>query len=199
MAPVRLRWLILAAAVLVAGVATEALTERSVLLPALAVVADWLARPIRTPVGLLIALPLLGAWLYAFRSWRKSLPRLEHYTRDKIGGVIWEWAWESGAPSPHLDPICPRCYGPMRVDVDPATIDLDKPPADRASCACGFEQTIGIGGNYMSDLFRVEVDRRVRIGYWQEALEAWGRRGQPIPSVRLQPTSRSTAPQLDTS
>ncbi|MHC4235867.1 MAG: hypothetical protein ACYSUQ_12180, partial [Planctomycetota bacterium] len=144
-----MRWLIVAAVVLVGGVLAEALTERSILLPATAVAADWLAQPVRAPLGIMISLPLLGAWLYAFRRWRKEQPRLEHYTRDKIGGVIWEWAWESEIPSPRMDPICPRCFGTMAVMADLAQTGQAEPAPDRATCRCGFEKTIGIGGNYM--------------------------------------------------
>lgn len=161
----------------------EALVDRSILLPALSRAAYWLSRPVRAPIGSLILLPLLGAGLYGLRRWRQELPRLEHYTRDQIGGVLWEWDWSSGEPTPSPNPICPQCLRPMLVAADPAPQDEDAPPAHRASCVCGYEQTIGRGGDYLSDLFRVEVDRRVRIGYWQEALERWGRRGQPIPEA----------------
>ena len=179
--PIGARWFIIGAALLAAAVIAEALTERSILLPVLAWLAQWLWRSVRVPSGLLIFLPLLGAGLYGLRRWRKDLPRLEHYTRDQIGGVLWEWEWQLGNPTPRPDPICPQCLRPMLVAPDPAPLSEHGPSADRASCVCGYEQTIGRGGDYLSTLFRVEVDRRVRIGYWQEALERWGRRGQPIP------------------
>lgn len=169
-----------AAAVLAAAAVAEALTERSLAIPALVWFGRLLARPVRVPLGVLIALPLIGAAVYGLRRWRKGLPRLEHYTRDRIGGVLWEWDWRSGEPTPSSQPICPRCLRPMLVAVDPAPPE-GEPPADRASCACGYEQMIGRGGTYLSDLFMVEVERRIRIGYWREALERWGRRGQPIP------------------
>ena len=181
--PIGARWFIIGAALLAAAVVAEALTERSILLPVLAWLAQWLWRSVRVPSGLLIFLPLLGAGLYGLRRWRKDLPRLEHYTRDQIGGVLWEWEWQLGNPTPRPDPICPQCLRPMLVAPDPAPLSEHGPPADRASCVCGYEQTIGRGGDYLSSLFRVEVDRRVRIGYWQEALERWGRRGQPIPQA----------------
>ncbi len=191
-----MRWLIGAAVLLVGGVLAEVLTERSVLLPATAVAADWLAQPVRAPLGIVISLPLVGAWLYAFRRWRKEQPRLEHYTRDKIGGVIWEWAWDAETPSPRLDPICPRCFATMAVVAEWSRPDQEQSASDRATCHCGFEKTLGIGGNYMTDLFRVEVDRRVRIGYWQEALETWGRRGQPIPDLQAHALGAPSAAQF---
>jgi hypothetical protein len=181
--PIGARGFIIGAALLAAAVAAEAITERSILLPGLAWLSQWLGRTVRVPTGLLISLPLLGAGLYGLRRWRKELPRLEHYTRDKIGGVLWEWEWQLGNPTPRPDPICPHCLKPMLVAPDPAPLNEHSLPADRASCVCGYEQMIGRGGTYLSDLFRVEVDRRVRIGYWQEALERWGRRGQPIPQA----------------
>ena len=193
-----MRWLVGAALLLGGGVLAEVLTETNVLLPTATVAAKWLAEPIKAPLGVMISLPMVGAWLYAFRRWRADQPRLEHYTRDKIGGVLWEWAWQEGTPSPRLEPICPRCFGPMRVEAEVAHAEDGRPPSDRASCDCGFERTIGIGGNYLTDLFRVEVERRVRIGYWQEALETWGRRGQPIPDLRTGPVETSPAPRLDT-
>lgn len=175
------RWLVGGILVVVAAVAAEALTERSVLLPALAWVGRWLATSVRVPTGLLLLLPCLGAGLYGLRRWRRELPRLEHYTRDQIGGVLWEWDWQLGKPTPKPDPICPHCLRPMSVAADPAPLVEGAPSVDRASCVCGYEQTIGRGGSYLDDLFGVEVDRRVRIGYWHEALERWGRRGRPIP------------------
>ncbi len=181
--PIGARWFIILAALLVAVVVVEAIAERSILLPILVWMAQWSARTTSVPIGLLMFLPLLGAGLYGLRRWRKELPRLEHYTRDKIGGVLWEWEWELGDPTPIPNPICPQCLRPMRVTADPGPLGEQSPPADRASCVCGYEQTIGRGGDYLSDLFKVEVDRRVRIGYWQEALERWGRRGQPIPQA----------------
>jgi hypothetical protein len=177
------RWFIIGVALLGAAVIGEALTERSILLPVLAWVGRWLGRLVYVPIGLLIFLPLLGAGFYGWRRWRKDRPKLEHYTRDQIGGVLWEWEWHLGKPTPRPEPICPHCLRPMLVAPDPASLDEDTQPADRASCVCGFEHMIGRGGDYLSDLFKVEVDRRVRIGYWQEALERWGRRGRPIPQA----------------
>lgn len=181
--PIGARWLIILAALLAAVIVAEALAERSILLPVLVWIARWLGRSVYVPIGLLIFLPLLGAGLYGWRRWRKNLPKLEHYTRDQIGGVLWEWEWQLGKPTPRPDPICPHCLRPMLVAPDPAPLSENAQPVDRASCVCGFEQTIGRGGDYLSDLFKVEVDRRVRIGYWQEALERWGRRGRPIPQA----------------
>jgi hypothetical protein len=189
-----MRWLIGAVAVLAATIAAEMLTERALLLPAAAATAQWLLRSARAPIGVLILLPLLGAALPRYLSWRRGRPRVEHYTRDKIGGVLWEWEWIAGTASPRPDPICPQCMVAMRVSSQPAPDRGLEASDDRASCGCGYAQDIGRNGNYLEDLFQVEVERRVRIGYWQEALERWGRRGQPVPQRGSAPQSSVNPP-----
>lgn len=165
------------------GVAAEAI-QRGSLLVALAAARDWLAVPVRAPIGLLLLLPLAGGVVPAILRRKRSLPTVHDYTRDRIGGVLWEWSWRLGKPWPDPpEPICPECLSRMRVLSLPAD-DADGSTSlavDVARCACGFEKTLGRGGTYIDDLFRVEVDRRVRIGYWQEALARWGRGGLPVP------------------
>lgn len=177
-------WQLAAAVGLVAlGVAAE-LIERGSVLATLAIVRRWLGVPVRAPVGLLLLLPLAGGALPAILRRRRSLPTVHDYTRDRIGGVLWEWNWKLGKPWPDPpDPICPECLSRMRVTSVPVHgADGDGSPAsDVARCPCGFEKALGYGGTYLDDLFRVEVDRRVRIGYWQEAIARWGRCGLPVP------------------
>ena len=164
-----------------AGVVLEVYVQEGTLLAAFTTLRTWLALSVSLPLGLLILLPLLGAAVPSFVRWRRSGPRLDDYTRDKIGGVIWEWEWKSGNPYPEpLSPICPECMRSMVVRSERSEEGRAQ-AADVAECPCGYRQTIGQGGNYIDDLFKVEVDRRVRIGYWREALEHWSSRGRPLP------------------
>lgn len=175
-------WLLGMIGLVAAGAALEMFVERGVVLAGLAVLVDWLLHPVRAPIGIFLLLVIVGAALPTFLRWRRNRPRHDHYTRDQIGGVIWEWRWEAGRAYPDSpNPICPECLRAMRVLSESSPADGEMPASDVARCQCGFTKIIGRGGNYIDELFRVEVDRRVRIGYWQDALERWGRCGLPIP------------------
>lgn len=125
---------------------------------------------------LLIVWLSMSVAIYARRWWRSRI-RLEHYTTDTLGGIVWRWKMLDGKPR-SITPHCPTCDRELRLkktDLDTWTdeysgFDLNCP----AQC---YRQHVDGYTSLFDDRIEGEIELKIRNGKWRAVVEAQ-RRGK---------------------
>lgn len=99
----------------------------------------------------------------------QTLPPCWGYESDYFYGVIWNWTLNRGDPSYPPQALCSLCEN--ELDWNP-TQYAERPPGYRFSCThCGHNGILCTGSNLPHRHGHREVERRIRTGDWEGAVE----------------------------
>lgn len=125
-------------------------------------IAALLKKEVYLPVYWLLALFIAGFVLafILFKLAVLSSKKLEYYTKDVVGELIWEWDTYNFATS--LMALCPKCEAELKFQgSDNHTI--------YACFRCNFNKRFEFNHQNIEDTVRIEIEKRERTGEWKES------------------------------